>query len=145
MDGLEVRADAGGSQLEQHAGEGGAAWPAVEPEDDRVVLRVVTGLEEPVEEVLGVLVVEVAGPLLDGVDAELGRVDGPHTEGVGRILLVLEHRDAVGTQVLLGLASGGLEQVAGGLGGLEGREAGEVAPERPAVGGGSASEQSSAR
>lgn len=35
------------TELEEETGEGGAAWAAVEPEDDGVVLWVVAGLEEP--------------------------------------------------------------------------------------------------
>jgi hypothetical protein len=44
---LNLLVDGGRSQLEEETGEGGAAWATVEPQDDGVVLGVVTGLEEP--------------------------------------------------------------------------------------------------
>ena len=44
---LQLLVDARWAELEEEAGEGGAAWATVEPEDDWVVLWVVAGLEEP--------------------------------------------------------------------------------------------------
>lgn len=44
---LELLVDGRWAELEEETGEGRAAWAAVEPEDDWVVLWVVAGLEEP--------------------------------------------------------------------------------------------------
>merc|ERR1712000_175715 len=69
---LKLLGDGGGAELKEQTGQRRAAGAAVEPEDDGVVLGVVAGLEEPVEEVLVLLVVvEVPGVLLDArVDAQ---------------------------------------------------------------------------
>ena len=44
---LQLLINGRGPELEEETGEGGAAWAAVEPEDDWVVLWVVARLEEP--------------------------------------------------------------------------------------------------
>lgn len=73
---LSLLVDGGRAELHEETGEGRAARATVEPQDHRVVLRVVAGLEEPVEEMLVILlVVEVATVLLHLVDAQDGRVN----------------------------------------------------------------------
>ena len=44
---LELGVDAGGAELHEETHHGGAAGAAVQPEDDGVVLGIVSGLEEP--------------------------------------------------------------------------------------------------
>lgn len=47
VDGLDVLTDRAGSELEEKTGQGRASWSAVQPEDDGVILGVVSGLKEP--------------------------------------------------------------------------------------------------
>ena len=47
VDQLELGVDAGGAKLHEETHHGGAAGAAVQPEDDGVVLGIVSGLEEP--------------------------------------------------------------------------------------------------
>jgi len=68
---LAVLGDGRRTKLHEETGEGRAARTTVEPQDYRVILGVVARLEEPVEEMLVILlVVKVAAVLLDLVDAE---------------------------------------------------------------------------
>ena len=68
---LAVLGDGGRTKLHEETGKGRAARATIEPQDYRVVLGVVARLEEPVKEVLVVLlVVKVAAVLLDLVDTE---------------------------------------------------------------------------
>jgi hypothetical protein len=68
---LAVLGDGRGTKLHEETGKGRAARATVEPQDYRVVLGVVARLEEPVEEMLVILlVVKVSAVLLDLVDAE---------------------------------------------------------------------------
>lgn len=50
---LNLLVDRSRSQLKEKTGEGRASRAAIEPQDDGVVLGVVTGLEEPYETKLG--------------------------------------------------------------------------------------------
>jgi hypothetical protein len=99
VDELDLLVDGSRSKLKEETSQGRAARATVKPEYDRVVLGVVTGLEEPfevlvqqsirfesvhqltVEEVLVfLLIVKITTVLLDLVNAELCRVDLLGTE-----------------------------------------------------------------
>src|SRR6202012_3126095 len=79
---LELLVDARGAELEEETSQRRTARATVEPQNDWVVLWIVSRLEEPVKQMLIVFVViQVSGVLLDArVDTQLARVDFLHSE-----------------------------------------------------------------
>jgi hypothetical protein len=52
VDRLDVLADGARTKFEEQSSEGGAAGTTVQPQDDGVILGVVTGLEEPLSKLV---------------------------------------------------------------------------------------------
>lgn len=86
---LQSGIDGRRTQFEKQAGGGRAAWTAVQPQDHWVILWVVSGLKEPVEEVLlELLHIQVTSVLLDSVQAQNLRVGLLGSQGVAGELAV---------------------------------------------------------
>ncbi|KAH3667568.1 hypothetical protein OGATHE_003091 [Ogataea polymorpha] len=52
IDWFEIWTDGGRAELKKHSSQGRASWTTVEPENHRVVGRVISGLKHPIEEML---------------------------------------------------------------------------------------------